>query len=88
MAGLDVTSFANDPTTVPCSCENSSYRDPYHVHVITGKLEIVEKNHLRKIFRKGPKYRESKKIDFLKPKLCILVGLEDCICNTSLRYYV
>ena len=58
VTGLDVTSFVNDPTTVPCSCENSPYRDPYHGHVITGKLGIVENNHLRKLFRKGPKNRE------------------------------
>ena len=30
VAGLDVTSFINDPTTVPCSCENSPYHDHYH----------------------------------------------------------
>ena len=77
LAGLDVTSFVNDPTNVPCSCENSPYRDPYHGLVITGKLGIVENNHLRKLFKKGPNYREPKKIDFLKA--CILVGLEDCI---------
>ena len=29
VAVLDATSFVNDPTTVPCSCENSPYRDPY-----------------------------------------------------------
>ena len=83
VAGLGVTSFVNDPTTVPCSCENSPYRDPYHDsyhgHVITGKLGIFENNHLRKLFRKGPKYRKPKRIDFLKAKSCILVGLEDCI---------
>ena len=60
--GLDVASFFNDPTAVPCSCENSPYRDPYHGHVITEKLGIVENNHLRKLFKKGPKYREPKKI--------------------------
>ena len=81
VAGLDITSFANDPTTVPCSCENSPSRDHYHGHVITGKLGIVENNHLRKLFRKGQKYREPKKIDFIKAKSCILVGLEDCIKN-------
>ena len=79
VAGFEVTSFVNDPTTVPCSCENSPYRDLYHGHVITRELGIVENNHLRKLFRKGRKYRKPKNIDFIKAKSCILVGLEDCI---------
>ena len=55
VACLDVTSFVNDPNTVPWSCENSPYRDPYHGQVITGKLGIFENNHSQKLFRKGPK---------------------------------
>ena len=78
VATLDVTSFVNDPTIVPCSCENSPYRDPYHGHVITGNLAIIKNNKLRKIFTKGPKYREPRKIDFLKAKACILDGIETC----------
>ena len=88
VAGLDVTLLVNDPTTVPCSCQNSPYCDPYHGHVITGKLGIVENNHSRKLFKKGPKYREHKKIDFLNTKSCILVGLEDCIKNGALGFNI
>ena len=64
VADLDVTSFVDDHTTVPCSCENSPYRDPYHGHVITGKLGIVENNHLRKLFKKVQSTMSLKRLIF------------------------
>ena len=53
-------------TTVPCSCKNSPFRHPYHCHVITRKLGIVENNDLRKLFIKVQSTVSLKRLIFLK----------------------
>ena len=60
---FNVEDFLKDETVLPCSCHNSKFIDVNHKHIVTGDLRIVENNKLRKLFCKGPKYRESKIID-------------------------
>ena len=48
-------------------------------HIVSGDLRIIKSNVLRKLFTKGPKFRESKRINFDKAKSCILTSLEECI---------
>ena len=65
-------------------CINSPFADKYHKHVVTGDLRIIDNYHLRKLFAKGPKFRETKTITLEKAKSCILTSLNDCIndwCN-------
>ena len=76
---LDVKSFLKDPTILPCSCENSRYKDSYHNHIITGDLRIVDDIGLRKLLSRGPKYREAKQLDFESAKKEIVKGVENCI---------
>ena len=64
---------------MPCECHNSPHADKFHKHVVTGDLRLINNNNLRKIFSKGPKYRESKTINFEKARTCILSGLEECV---------
>ena len=78
---LDLDEFLANPNVLPCECENSSFADKHHRHIITGDLRLIGNNNLRKFFAKGPKFRESKAIDLNKAKMCILDGLEDCIDN-------
>ena len=33
-------------------------------HILTGNLKIIKNNKLRKLFSKGPKFREPQEIDF------------------------
>ena len=44
-------------------------------------LQIIKNNIFRKIFIKGPKYREVRPIDLEKAKSCILEGLDNCISS-------
>ena len=52
-------------------------------HVLTGNLKIIQNNKLRKIFSKGPKFREPKKIDWEKARVTIHSGIETFIKNLA-----
>ena len=81
---LDLDDFINNPTSLPCDCHDFPFADEHHKHIVTGDLRLVTNNALRKIFNKGPKYRDSKTINLNKARTCILNGLEDCVntfCN-------
>ena len=76
--------FLLNPDILLCKCINLSFADKYHKHVVTGDLLIIDNNHLRKLFTKGPKFRETKTVNLEKAKSCILTGLNDYInhwCN-------
>ena len=48
-----------------CDCNNpkyDDYRDPYHQHIITGRLKVIENKELISLFSKGPKYREPQNV--------------------------
>ena len=45
---------------------------------MTGDLWIVRSNKLRKLFTKGPEYRETNDISWEKAKSTITEGLNDC----------
>ena len=48
---------------------------------MTGDLRIIESNALRKLFIKGPKYRQVRPINLEKAKRCLLEGLHNCISS-------
>ena len=48
---------------------------------MTGDLQIIRNNVLRKLFIKRPKYREVRPINLKKVKRCILEGLDNCISS-------
>ena len=48
---------------------------------MTGDLRIIENNALRKLFVKGPKYREVRPINLENVKRCIVEGLHNCISS-------
>ena len=66
----------HDESTLPCNCARSPFIDEHHKHVITGDLRIVTNNKLRKLFVKGPKYREPVTINFEEARKEIIDGLE------------
>ena len=57
---LDLEEFLSNPNQLPCIYENSAFVDKYHQHIVTGDLRIKSHSHLRKLFSKGPKFRETK----------------------------
>ena len=78
---LDLDLFLTNPDSLPCKCNNSPFVDKYHKHIVTGDLRIIKNNALRKLFIKGPKYREVRPINLEKAKRCILEGLHNCISS-------
>ena len=78
VTSLDVKSYLEDPSFLPCHCANSPFRDKYHGHIISGDLRLVEDNKLRKLFTKGPKYREKKFIDWEAVESDLLASVKEC----------
>ena len=76
---FDVDNFLKNEDTLPCTCKDSQFADSHHGHIITGDLKIVENNSLRKLFSKGPKYREPVKIDWDKVETELVQGVEGCV---------
>ena len=72
--------------TMVCDCLNSSFCDPYHQHVITGNLNIVQHSALKKLLSKGPNFREKRTINFSKAKSDILSSLDTWIDNLVDKY--
>ena len=78
----------NNVDAYPCHCNGSSFVDSDHGHVVTGDLRIVDNNKLRKLFVKGPKYREPSVIDFNKARECITAGINGFVSTSSEKYKV
>ena len=78
---LNLDLFLTNPDSLPCKCNNSPFVDKYHKHMVTGDLRIIKNNALRKLFIKGPKYREVRPINLEKAKRCILEGLHNGISS-------
>ena len=70
---------------IQCSCQNSSYKNDHHGHVITGDLDIIQNSRLRKIFKKGPKYRLPQKINWTEDKNLIINFLDSYIDNWTAK---
>ena len=64
VSSLDVDQFLQDSGTLPCNCADSPFVDKHHGHIITGDLRLIKNNKLRKLFAKGPKYRERKLVNW------------------------
>ena len=53
---------------LPFNYTISPFADPDHVHIVTGYIRIVQNKKLKKLLRKGPKYRVPVSINFSKCK--------------------
>ena len=70
----DLISLLNN-NIFPCNCQTSQFKDDQHGHIITGNLDIIENVTLRNIFKKGPKYRLPRKINWDKDREIIVTFL-------------
>ena len=61
---ISMTMCSESNSLFPCTCSESMHTDPHHGHVVTGDLRIIENSKLRKLFSKGPNYRENKTINY------------------------
>ena len=78
VGSLNVANFMQDDSILPCQCANSSFSDINHGHIISGDLRLIKNNKLRKLFAKGPKYRESKFIDWDSVQANLLESVKNC----------
>ena len=76
---IDIASFLNDPTTVPCNCADSPFVDENHGHIVTGDLNIVKNRKLKELLQKGPKYREPENINWENITASLSLSLDDSI---------
>ena len=76
---VDINGFLQDVTSLLCSCSDSPFTDPHHKHVVTGDLRIIKHSKLRKLFAKGPKYREPSYINWDDVKNCVVSGVRSCV---------
>ena len=68
LSNLDVKDFLQDNTILLCDWVGSGIADKDHRHIVTGDLQNVGNNKLRKLFIKGPKYKETNSISQGKAK--------------------
>ena len=84
----DIAMTLNSETNslFPCHCQDSEYCDPHHGHVVTGDLRIVTNPKLRKLFSKGPNYRENKTINYNKCLNEIKIAVDNFIESMTSKY--
>ena len=75
-----------DPSTMICSCNNSSYVDNHHGHIITGDLSIVTNVELRNLLQKGLNYRDQVYPSIPKALSAIKSGIIN-YCNSMASRY-
>ena len=74
--------------SLSCDCHSSRFNYSPLGHVITGDLNIVSNPKLRDIFRKGPKYRLPRKIDWSLNYDLIRKGVLDCQTKWAKKNHV
>ena len=47
---LDLDLLLTKPDSLPCKCNNSFFAYRHHKHIVTGGLQIIRNNALRKLF--------------------------------------
>ena len=79
----DVSFVENLPS---CDCINSEFCDPHHQHIVSGDLRIITNQKLRKLFSKGPNYREPRMLNYNKCKIAIESSLISSIDDLAVKY--
>ena len=71
-----------------CDCSASQFCDPHHNHIVSGDLRIIDNSKLRKLFSKGPNYREPKMLNYRKCKQSIESSISSSITSLATKYSV
>ena len=72
---IDVSNY--NTTSSSCDCDSSPFCYEHHGHVITGDLRIINNRNLRRLRKKGPKYREQNTVDWKLNEKILLKALDD-----------
>ena len=82
---LDLDRFLENENSVKCYCSeySTNFIDNERKHILTGNLQIIKNNKLRKLFCKGPKFREPVKIKWEDARSTIQSGIDNFIDTVS-----
>ena len=69
---------------MPSNYKGSNFINNDHQH-ITGDLQIINNNKLRKLFTEGPKCRENSNISRKKSKASIMEGLNNVLTHGTIN---
>ena len=83
---ISMTLCSESNSLFPCTCSESVHSDPHYGHVVTGNLRIIENSKLRKLFSKGPNYRENETVNYQKCKSEIYKSLDECASKMAAKY--
>ena len=61
LSNLNVSDYLSIPQT--CQCKESKFCYELHGHVIIGDLKVIENAKLKELVVKGPKYRETNRVN-------------------------
>ena len=79
----DISFVENLPS---CDCHNSEFCDPHHKHIVSGDLRVITNPKLRKLFSKGPNYREPKTLNYKKCAESIETAITSSIDILAAKY--
>ena len=80
---FDADLFRNGGYT--CCCDSSDFIYKPCKHVLTGNLDIIPDDSLRKLFLRGPKYREPRDVNFSADQRIIFDALEQYVITWCKR---
>ena len=80
----DEVSFVRNLPT--CDCKSSEFTDPFHNHIVTGDLRVIKNQKIRKLFSKGPNYREPTTLNYEKCKKEIKTSLLSTVDSLVGKY--
>ena len=86
LSNLNVSEYLSNPQT--CQCKESKFFYGPHGHVITGDLRVIENAKLRELVAKGPKYRESNRVNWKATETMFLESIDLYAKNCSKRAQV
>ena len=75
LENLNVSSWSNNKPD--CQCSTSTFKDNHHEHVVTGNLNVIPDNDVRKILKMGTNFRTPKR----RIKAKIIRQLEESLDN-------
>jgi hypothetical protein len=84
--GITMTLNSETSSFYPCNCQDSEFCDPHHGHIVTGDLRFVTNPKLRKLFSKGPNYRENKTINYHKCMNEVKSSVDNLIDSMTTKY--
>ena len=85
---FDLNQHPPESHPLPCDCSTSSFIDHHYGHVITGDLNIINNERLRKLLSKGSNYREYQNINWGKVLKSIKSALQNFIANIASKTHM